>query len=322
MLSLLEKAQNIIYVSIVKSREVYNFSSKKLDSSLRIFYCVSLGLMIHRFSRRVAFPLDLERFEWSWPVRWMDYFEEKSFVLLAVFFLTFLLCVLCVFFIRTVWIKAFCAFGFFILSSIEFSVIGKGVSFGYNLNSWMFLFVIFSFIGNDKRKDKFLFHTAQFWFLMTYGLSGAHKLAALFHGVVQFGLSDLKPLEKSMALRLYDFPNHTIIKTILQEVMSWPSAFSLLLWGLVIYFQISCFFVAFRPPLYRLWGIFVVLFHLAVFFMLNKMFFYNIILTAFLLVETPYEIEFSLKKALVNIPGVQFLVSLISYLKKLLFNRL
>ena len=308
----MEKAERKIYASIIKPDEAYQFSSKKLDYLLRFFYGISLGLIIHRFSYRVTAPYWLKYpfFNWSWSVKWLDCFEEQLFIVLAVFFLTFFLCMLCVFFVRSVWIKVSCAFSFFILSSIEFSL----GNVGHYLHCWLFIFIIFSFVGNDRRKDKFFFHTAQFWFLMTYGLSGIHKLKALFYYISEFGLKDFKPIAKSIAVRLYDMPYYTTGKTLLLEVLSWPPVFSLFLWSLVIYFQISCFFVVFRPPLYRLWGIFIILFHLVTVFMLQVMFLYNMILTAFLLVETPYEIEFSLKKSFLNMPGVRFFLSLASYL--------
>ena len=308
MLQWLKKIEKRFYVSFFEPEEIYNFSSKKLDILLRIFYCVSIGLIIHRFSSRVAFPywLKYEFINWSWSVKWLSGFEEKFFIAFTTFFLTVFLCILCVFFVRSVWIKVLCAISFFILSSIEFSF---GIV-GHYLNFWVFAFIIFSFIGKDSKRDRYLFHTAQFSLLMTYGLSGIHKLTALIHYIMQFGIENLKPVEKSIAVRIHDYPYYTTGKTILSEVLSWPSFVPLFLWALLIYFQISCFFVTFRPPLYRLWGVFIILFHLTTVFMLQVMFLYNMILVSLLFVETPYDIDFSIKKALLNIPGVRLFLHL------------
>ena len=184
---------------------------------------------------------------------------------------------------------------------------------------------MFSFIGQDKKKDKFFFHAAQFWFLMVYSLSGFHKLTALLGYIKHSGLKDFKPIEKSIAVRIYDFPDYVTGKMILSEISSWPDGFLLFLWGLLIWFQISCIFVIFRPPVYRLWGIFIVFFHLVTIFFLKVMFFYNMILVSFLLLETPYDIDFSIKKSIVNIPGVQSFLSFTTYcyclLKKILCLR-
>ena len=301
MFQYLKKIERKVHSFFIKPNS-YKFSSEKLDNLLRIFYCVSLGLIVHQFSPRVTSTdwLRSQSFNWSWPVIWIDYFEEKFFIVLAVFFLTFFLCVLCIFFVRSIWIKILCVTSFFILLSIEFSF-GK---IGRSAHSWLFVFIVFSFIGNDKRKDQFFFHTAQFWVLMTYGLSGIHKLTNLFSYVMKFGFKNLMPVEKSIANRIYDIPNYNVGKALLQEVLSWPVFFSLFLWGLLIYFQISCLFVVFRPPLYRLWGILIILFHLTTVFMLQILFFYNMILVSLLLVENPYEIKFSMRKTICSIPGV------------------
>lgn len=318
MLQWVKKLEKKIYLSFFEPKEFYNFSSEKLDSLLRIFYCVSLGLIIHGFSHRVTVPfwLKSEYIYWSWSVKWMMFlkFEEKVFIIWTTFFLTVFLCVLCLFFIRSIRIKVLCAACFFILSSIEFSS-GRA---GHYLNYWAMAFIIFSFIGKDREKDRFLFHTAQFSLLMTYGLSGIHKLTALIHYVTRFGIENLKPVEKSIAIRLYDFPYYTLGKSILLEVSSWPSFILLFLWGLLIYFQISCFFIAFRPPLFRLWGVFIILFHLITVFTLQVMFFYNMILVSLLFVETPYDMTFSIKKAIIHIPGVRIFLNLITWCYTLL----
>ena len=320
----IEKIERKIYLSTFASHGAYAFSSKKLETILRIFYCISLALIIHKFSYRITSPSWIENdfIRWSWSVMWLDYFENKFVILFTVFCLSVFFCTLSIFFVRSIWLKLACALSFFILSAIEFST-GRP---GHYLHCWVFTFIVFAFIGHDKRKDKFFFHTAQFWFLMVYSLSGFHKLTVLVDYVRQFGLKGLKPIEKSIAVRLYDFPDYAMGKMILSEISSWPSFFLLFLWALLIWFQISCIFVLFRPPLYRLWGLLIIFFHLVTIFLLQVMFFYNMILVAFLLVETPYDIDFSIKKSILNIPGVQSLLSFITYcyclLKKItLFKR-
>ena len=306
----IEKIERKIYTSFA-SHSAYKFSKKKLDIILRIFYSVSLALIIHKFSYRITHPswLKDDSIYWSWPVMWLDYFERKFIVLFIVFCLVVFFCTLCIFFVRSVRLKLLCALSFFILSAIEFSTKQPG----HNLHAWVFAFLMFSFIGQDKQRDKFFFHAAQFWFLMVYSLSGFHKLIALFGYIKHSGLKDFKPIEKSIAVRIYDFPDYVTGKMILSEISSWPSGFLLFLWGLLIWFQISCIFVIFRPPVYRLWGIFIVFFHLVTIFFLKVMFFYNMILVSFLLLETPYDIDFSIKKSILNIPGVQSFLSVTKY---------
>ena len=316
----IKKIERKVYTSFFAFHSSYAFSSKKLEVILRIFYCISLGLIIERFSYRVSNPLWLENnfIYWSWPVMWLDYFENKFIILFTVFCLSVLFCALCIFFVRSIWLKLACALSFFILSAIEFST-GRP---GHSLHCWVFTFIVFAFVGGyDKRKDQFFFHTAQFLFLMVYSLSGIHKLTALIDYIRQFGLKSLKPVEKSIAVRIYDFPDYATGKIILSEISSWPFSLLLFLWGLIIWFQISCVFVLFRPPLYRLWGIFIILFHLITVFLLHVMFFYNMILASFLLVETPYEIDFSIKKSILNIPGVQSLLTFIRYCRLLLLKK-
>ena len=240
---------------------------------------------------------------------WLNYFEEKFIILFTVFCLSVLSCALCIFFVRSVGLKLICAISFFILSAMEFST-GRS---GHNLHAWLFIFIVFSFIGRDKTKDKFFFHTAQFWFLMIYSLSGFHKLKTLIDHIRYFGLEGLEPVQRSIARRIHDFTDYTMGKMILSEVSSWPSFFLLFLWGLLIWFQISCVFVVPRPSLYRLWGVLIIFFHLITVFLLQVMFFYNMILVSFLLVETPYHIDFSIKKSLLNVPGVQSLLSFTAY---------
>lgn len=306
----IKKIERKIYTFFFSDHSSYIFSSKKLDILLRIFYCVSLALIIHEFSYRVSYPSWLENnfIDWSWPVMWLlNYFESKFIILFTVFCLSVFFCALSVFFIRSIWLKLACALSFFILSAFDFST-GRP---GHYYHCWLFVFIVFAFIGHDKKKDQFFFHLAQFWLLMTYSLSGFHKLTALIDYIRQFGLKGLKPIEKSIAVRIYDFPNYDTGKAILMEISSWPSSLLLFLWALLIWFQISCIFVLFRPPLYRLWGLLIIFFHLVTVFFLNVMFFYNMILTSFLFVETPYNIDFSIKKSILNIPGVQSLLSLI-----------
>ena len=310
LINALEKIEKKIYASAFNLRSSYTFSSDKLDILLRIFYSVSLGLIIHRFSPRITFPSWLENrfFEWSWSVIWIDHFKHKIFIILMIFLFTLVFCVLSLLFVRSIWIKTLCAMGFFLLSAIEFSLRDAG----HYLHSWLFVFIVFAFIGQDRKKDRFFFHTAQFYLMMTYCLSGLHKLTAFFQYVTKSGLKNLEPIEKSIAVRIYDFPYYNTGKAILSEVSSWPSSLSLFLWALVIYFQISCIFVFFRPSLYRLWGIFIVFFHLVTVFMLQVMFLYNMILVSFLFIETPYNIKFSFKKALLDMPGVPSLFYLTS----------
>ena len=312
----IEKIESLFLGSFLRPLNDYTFSSKKLDFLLRIFYCVSLALVIHQFSSRAAgsFWLENPGLEWSWPVAWIDYFESKQLIVFAIFFLTVVFCALSIFFIRSMGLKIISALSFFMLSSIEFST-GR---LGHTLHAWLFVFVIFSFIGPDRKRDKFLFHTAQFYLLLTYFLSGFHKITALFIYIKDFGLSlkDLKPVEVSLAARIYDFPWYKTGKIILAELSSWPAPILLALWVGVIYFQVACLFVFYRPPLYRLWGLFIIFFHLITVFLLKVMFFYNMILTAFLFIETPYHIDFSLKKAILNIPGIPSLLKLAKIIKK------
>ena len=303
-----EKFERKIYTSFFVSQSTDTFSSKKFETILRIFYCVSLALIIHRFSYRITHSSWLENdlIQWVWSVMWIEYFEKKFIILFTVFCLSVFFCVLCMVFVRSIWLKLICAVSFFLLSSIEFST-GRP---GHSLNCWMFAFIVFAFIGHDKKRDKFFFHAAQFLFLMVYSLSGFHKLTALIDYVKRFGLKGLDPVEKSIAVRLYDFPNYEIGKIMLSEISSWPDFFLLFLWGALIWFQISCIFVLFRPSLYRLWGVFIIFFHLVTVFLLQVMFFYNMILASFLLVETPYDIDFSIKKSILNIPGIQSFLNL------------
>ena len=307
----IEKIERKIYTSLFVSHGAYTFSSKKLDIILRIFYSVSLALIIREFSYRITYPLWLENdlIHLSWSVKWLDYFEKKLAILFTVFCLSVLFCALCIVFVRSIWLKLACALSFFTLSAIEFST-GRSVHY---LSCWLFTFLVIAFIGHDQKKDKFFFHTAQFWFLMVYSLSGFHKLIALIDYIKHFGLKGLKPIEKSIALRLYDFPDSMIVKSILSEMSSWPSFFLLFLWALLIWFQVSFVFILFRPPVYRLWGLLIIFFHLVTAFFLQVMFFYNMILASFLLVETPYDIDFSLKQSIINVPGVQSLLNFITY---------
>ena len=73
------KIERKIYTSFA-SHNAYKFSSKKLEILLRIFYSVSLALIIHKFSYQVTYPswLESDFTYWSWPVMWLDYFNRNS----------------------------------------------------------------------------------------------------------------------------------------------------------------------------------------------------------------------------------------------------
>ncbi len=144
---------------------------------------------------------------------------------------------------------------------------------------WLWTAFIFIFFPSIKRgvitlekKEKFslVFWTAGAFILLTYTMAAIGKIS---YGVLQFsnGQANLLSLD-SAALHISTILLQMQEVTPLGPFLVENFLIGFFLFLIVVYLQFFSFFVAFRPQLYRVWGLALVLFHLGTFLSMRAVF--------------------------------------------------
>jgi len=142
--------------------------------------------------------------------------------------------------------------------------------------------------GALRRRVVFLVWAATALLLFFYSMAGASKLVA---ALVQGSAGDAhyflpEALPRHIAFKLMQGKSPTLASFLLVH----PKLCQWLMIG-VFYLEISSFVVAFRPRLFRLWGLALLLLHLGTKLALSVFFVGHVLLVLVLLVCTPFSLE-------------------------------
>ncbi|HEX8520772.1 MAG TPA: hypothetical protein VF669_00865 [Tepidisphaeraceae bacterium] len=190
-------------------------------------------------------------------------------------------------------------------------------------HAWIWVAVIFIFLPNGDprtdptsvaRRQRYLrvFWSAQFAVLFFYSISGAIKLAAAAIQISQGQVHAFSPdaLARHTAYNLQSdaFQSPFIIGPWLvrHPTVGWPFFLG------AIYLETFSALAAFRPALHRLWAVAVIIMHLSIFFVMNILFSWQILLIAILILPSPFApTATSLRTTLLALPLLRPLFNLL-----------
>lgn len=195
------------------------------------------------------------------------------------------------------------------------SSFGK-INHGYYLPLMMlFCFMFIPTKGKTKYQEKTIltFATAQFFLLMAYTLTGLWKL---FWGIVEFFIKDVSmfsPLSfRNVLIEQYQFVEPTIIGTWLIEhyIIGWISYLA------VIYLEIFSIAIFFKPNLHKIWGAFLLTFHIGIHFLLGVSMTPAPLCIGLLLMMSPFYLKTDFKTTLLSFPIIFEIKWLIQKLRR------
>lgn len=200
---------------------------------------------------------------WLWPVSWLSRIDNPMNFLLPFFVVVIALLLLSLFKPWNIWIKSCEALSAFLFLAIYFSFGKIDHSFYSFLLSSLFIALITQ--QNEEKdilnsRNRLALQSASAIFLFLYGLSGLWKLRFLLSEIFQS--MSLTPLFGTLSFQ--------VAKNMMESGSDNPLSLWLIqtapgvqaiCWLLIIAFEFLCFFVIFRPSLYRIWGILLILFH-------------------------------------------------------------
>ncbi len=272
--------------------------------AIRAFFCLSsLNTWSEHLSKINPKPL--------WPIFWLNYLEPQRGIHLILWF--YLISgILSLIAIR--W--KFARIAIF-LASLEFSALTN--SFGkINHGGHILLFLSFIFIflpdqwhvAKPKREVRaatlLLFSSCQVAILLTYTMSGFFKVVLIPIQAIQNQVHSLMPeaLALQIAQRLVETDEISVLGLWLinHYYLAWP-----LMLG-TIYLQFFSLWAAFRPSLHQVWGLSLILFHLATHLTMTISFWQNCLWLALFLLNSPFRPHsFKGKQILRDLPLVNLL---------------
>lgn len=190
-------------------------------------------------------------------------------------------------------------------------------SFGkinHGLHLWLTASFIFIFLPNQNwlnlqksttQRQLFLtvFWMAQALPFLFYSMSGVLKVVA---GVHQFLLGQVHvfhpyALSYQIASRLLDTGSESLLGSVVLNYpwIGWP------LYLIGLYLEVFAFVAVFRPALHRLWGVFMIMFHLGNFLFMTVLFTQNILFLGLFFALSPFQppqTSLSLRMVIYNLP--------------------
>lgn len=255
---------------------------------IKIFYLFSLIYAFNVFTSLSSRPIQ-NSFLPLWPVYWMQFLPLEMGVRIITLFLllsSFLTA-----------IKYDFVF-FRIMTFTGLLMIGAYTNSFGKINHAEHLLILISFLLiflperlikiNSKTKDQLIkvIFSCQLIILLTYFLSGIWKVEAgveqLFNG--QIGSFHPQAMAYQIAGKLAETNEQSLLADILIKNvwLSWP------LYLGSIYLEVCSIFIAFKPRLHKLWGAFLITFHIFIYLSMVIPFSHNILLVGIFFLNSPF----------------------------------
>jgi hypothetical protein len=305
---------NISYLSALYSN-FFTGLSKKISFSLAwqgimIFYLFVLFYGFNKVTYLLSNPIQ-SNFLALWPVYWMNYFPKEAGIILISLgvlistLLTVLKSDLAIFRLLT------------FLSLLQLEAYLN--SFG-KINHAEHLLILIAFILiflpnkknqtiNQKISFVKVFFSCQLIIMLTYTLSGFWKIETGITQMLDGQIGSFHPL--AMAYQIAGKLSETNESSLLANLfikniwLSWP------LYLGSIYLEIFAIYAVFKPDLHKIWGVFLILFHIFVYLSMAIPFSFNIFLLGLFFIYSPFAPEkFSLKAVLKQLLLVDIFIKL------------
>lgn len=256
--------------------------------------------------------------DFLWPLYWVDP-QNASIQLGVIGTLCFVSSLLAAVFHKIQAIRfIFCAF--FLLAS---TVINSWAGINHEYHAWFWVSFFFIFLPDQPlQRPKHpsraymmtyttAFSLAPVMLFLFYSMSGSWKIAIGVRAVIrgEDGAFSPQGLAYNLADRIVATGTDPLLASFFIEnyVLSWLGYLA------VMYIQITAIAVAFRPRLHRLWGIFIILFHLGTFLLMEIMFIHHVLLLTMFFVFSPFRpVDFELRNSLADFPLVGRFVLLLT----------
>ncbi len=289
------------------SRKI-NFSAAQ--QSIKIFYLFVLFYSFNKVTSLLSNPIQTN-FLPLWPVYWLHYIPKEfgiiviSLGVLVSTFLTVLRADLLMFRVLT----------FLSLLQIEAYL----NSFG-KINHAEHLLILIAFIliflptksiQSNSQKIYFIkvFFSCQLMIMLTYALSGAWKIETGITQIFEGQIGTFHPL--AMAYQIAGKLSETNESSLLANFfikniwLAWP------LYLGSIYLEIFAIYAVIKPDLHKIWGAFLILFHILVYLSMAIPFSFNIFLLGLFFIYSPFAPEkFLLKEVLKQLPLIDIFLKL------------
>lgn len=280
---------------------------EKAQKTIPIFYFFLLFIAVTKLEGlNHTIARGSENFYPRWPIFWADFVSYPTAV--TIIFLAFVLSALIgsLLYYRR-YARALSAIGFLQYHAYMSSF---GPHHQWDIWLWVsFLFVLLPDVWLAKKplpeeeRKKFLLVLwgAQAFVLLTYSMSGIGKVYGAF---VQYfaGQTTLFSLN-SAALHI-----SSLLNTMQESALLGPAVISLpfigwILMMAVVYIEVFSFLIAFKPPLHKLWGFVLILFHIGTFLFMRAIFTAPIALVSLLFLLSPFgEDSFSFRQSVLHVP--------------------
>ncbi len=285
---------------------------------VRVFYAMTLYISYTEMRVLWDIARTAEGISPLWPVWWVsDPRTAGVFLLLALLFAG----LLGVLFTssRPVRVVVFLA----ILEATAYRFSFGGIN---HLNhTWLWVAFCFAFLPSGsqenvaesaaaRRQYLVIFFATQGLLAVFYTLSGLMKAFWGLHAVMTGQTGSFSPFALAVltADRLMQVPDASSILGVFlvdHPWLGWPAH----LW--VIYVEVVAILIVFRPELHRLWGIFLVMFHVGTFLLLGISWNPQIVLLTLLFLWSPFAPPFNLARTIAAIPGIDLLLELRTLLR-------
>lgn len=152
----------------------------------------------------------------------------------------------------------------------------------------------------ERQKFLLVFWSCQAIVLLTYFMAGIGKLYGAFKQISAGQTNLFDP--QAGALHIAD---RLVVTYDTSPFGPWVAEHYLLVWPFFlgsVYLMLFSLYVAFKPSLHRLWGIALILFHISNYLTINIGFGAHILLNALLFILSPFALDISWKKTVLDIP--------------------
>ncbi|MCY4512934.1 MAG: hypothetical protein OXB86_04530 [Bdellovibrionales bacterium] len=232
------------------------------------------------------------RTDWIWSVSWMSFIPEKFPVVLAFVLAGFLFSMIGVLFPHKKWLRVFVFLLVFQSLALKYSPIKIGHSSHILLfTSFWLIFINLNNKSKEliKEQNKLYLWAIQVSFLGAYFLTGLWKLRDFMGYLMKMDWSEIpRCLGANFADEYISYNLESPFYEGVLKVLEWPFI-NHLLWLGVILFQVCVLVVAWFPPLQRVCGLLIILFHVSTFIFMDLRFLPNQYIALIFLVCHPYQ---------------------------------
>lgn len=262
---------NLIDVTKIKQFTQKNFhwehsdervlTDVELKNRVSLYYVIVLAITV-AFLSRVFFVLAPRTEVWTWPLAWLSLFQDQRPFVIAIYSGLLLSLAATIFYPKIRGLRITVSLFLFFMIPAFYGGAGRAYHEFHALlfTSLCMIPLCFTEQSDAKERNLVFMRAAQACVLFSYFLSGVWKLRNFLNSLLSgMPLSELfQTLPHNIAWNIASGGKQTFLA---EQIILMPPDVQFLLWCAVVYLEISCGLVIFRPRLMPLWGGLLLLFH-------------------------------------------------------------